>query len=116
MAVQTKRERIRVDDLDPAVTDGVERHSFSLDGVRHTLDLGAENFANLQAALAHYVAVSSTTKRENAELLRAKREWGRENGFDVPARGRLPKEVETAYDEAHPAADEAAAAPEPVTV
>lgn len=38
------------------------------------------------------------------------REWGRENGFDVPARGRIPADLESAYYESHPGDGPAGAA------
>ena len=41
---------------------------------------------------------SASTKSE--ELARI-REWGRDNGFKVSARGRVPQELQDAYAAAH---------------
>lgn len=41
--------------------------------------------------------VPETTAEERVEI----RNWGRENGFEVPERGKIPKEVQRAYDKAH---------------
>lgn len=41
--------------------------------------------------------VPETTPEERVEI----RKWGRENGFEVPERGKIPKEVQRAYDKAH---------------
>ncbi|MFD7661329.1 histone-like nucleoid-structuring protein Lsr2, partial [Streptomyces sp. NPDC059788] len=38
-----------------------------------------------------------TTVEEREEI----REWAREQGYEVNERGRIPKKVKKAYDEAH---------------
>lgn len=41
--------------------------------------------------------VPETTPEERERI----REWGRENGFEFAERGRIPKKLQRAYDEAH---------------
>jgi hypothetical protein len=106
-----------VDDLDGgAATQTVP---FGLDGVEYEIDLSDENANDLRDALARFVSYArrvggrkvrlavgesaverkapTTAERErNREI----RQWARDNGFAVAERGRLPAEVEKAYEEA----------------
>jgi hypothetical protein len=103
-----------VDDIDG--TDAVETVSFSLDGQQYEIDLSEDNAAKLRDALALFVAngrrtTSSRRGRGSAGRSQAGsssgpsaadvRAWARENGFDVPDRGRVSAEVRQAYDAAH---------------
>ena len=94
--------------------------SFALDGTSYEIDLNDEHAEQLREALAPYVgharksggarrgggrraSSSSSTSGSAAGGPSAKevREWARENGHDVPERGRIPAEVREAYDAAH---------------
>ena len=101
-----------VDDIDESEAE--ETVSFGLDGKEYLIDLNAEHAGELRDALAPYVgharpAGRRTTRKATGSAPAAKtgtdatavREWARGNGFDVPERGRLPKEVKEAYDAAH---------------
>jgi hypothetical protein len=108
---------VLVDDLDG--TDAEETVTFSLDGVDYELDLNAENAAALRNALAVYVASarrqggrrrsgqrstgarSGSNNGRNGTSASEIRAWARENGYDVPARGRVSGEVREAYAAAH---------------
>jgi hypothetical protein len=102
------------DDIDG--TEATETVSFGLDGTNYEIDLNDDNAAKLRDALATYVghgrkvsgarrgggrraaAASSNGSGASAKEIR---EWARENGHDVPERGRIPADVREAYDSAH---------------
>ncbi len=108
--------------------EGVESTSelaFSFDGYAYTLDLcapHADDFHNtVQTMIAwssdkerlresrrpRTTASSTTTSgpgqpaRRDKEQIGAIREWANANGFKVSNRGRIPAEVEAAYNAAH---------------
>jgi hypothetical protein len=100
---------VLVDDIDQS--DAEETVAFGLDGKEYAIDLNAKNAGKLRDALAPFVAharsVSSRSRRGTtakaaggaapAEI----RAWARDNGFDVPDRGRVAAEVREAYASAH---------------
>ena len=109
-----KVQIILEDDLDGGEAD--ETVSFALDGTSYEIDLNEANATKLREAMATYVGharkVTGTrgrrtggtaAKAANGSGTSAKevREWARENGHDVPDRGRIPAEVREAYDAAH---------------
>jgi hypothetical protein len=106
-----------VDDLDGGVA--AQTVPFGLDGVEYEIDLSDENANDLRDALARFISHARRTggrrvrlavgesatgskapTAEERQLNREIREWARENGFAVSDRGRLPGEVESAYQEA----------------
>jgi hypothetical protein len=105
------------DDLDGS--EATETVSFGLDGTNYEIDLNDENATALREALATYVghgrkvsgarrssggggrrsaAASSSSDGPSAKEIR---EWARENGHEVPERGRIPADVREAYESAH---------------
>ncbi len=101
---------VLVDDLDQS--DAEETVSFGLDGKEYAIDLNKKNARSLRDALAPFVAharpVSSRSGRRSASKTAASgaapseiRAWARNNGFDVPERGRVAAEVREAYAAAH---------------
>ena len=85
---------------------------FELDGTAYEIDLAEEEQDALRAALAPFVAAARPAPKEQprASVMahvpedpspRAMREWARENGFDVPSRGRVPELVREAYKAAN---------------
>lgn len=112
-----------VDDLDG--TEATETVSFGLDGTSYEIDLSDDHAAQLRDVLAPYVGharkagggrraaggsgrrassgSSSSTGGSGAGGPSAKeiRDWARENGWEVPDRGRVATEVREAYDAAH---------------
>lgn len=107
-------ETLLIDDIDG--TEATETFVFSYDGKAWEIDLNAENAANIRADLdkwqqharrassAPRTAVGSAKKRSasrSPEQLNAIRSWARENGYEVSDRGRLAKNVEDAYKQAH---------------
>ena len=103
---------VLVDDIDGS--DATETVAFGLDGSTYEIDLNEKNAAALREALAPYVGHarrSGGTRKAGGRRAAAPaasgptaaevREWARENGWDVPARGRVSAEVRSAYDAAH---------------
>lgn len=102
---------ILVDDIDGG--DASETVQFGLDGTTYEIDLSDTNAKALRDALSGYVgharkvgsgrrsnrrAGGGDSPGSNAKEVRA---WARENGHDVPERGRIPADVREAYDSAH---------------
>ena len=89
---------------------------FELDGSGYEIDLAEHEVDALRAALAPFVAVSRqvrnhppthrtrgsiSTDHRDEPTAGTLRQWARENGFDVPARGRVPELVREAYKAAN---------------
>ncbi len=98
---------VLVDDVDGS--DAAETVSFALDGKEYAIDLNEKNAQKLRDAMAPYVAHA---RRESGRGRRARtsagkasaadiRAWARENGYDVPERGRVAADVRAAYEAAH---------------
>jgi hypothetical protein len=108
---------VLVDDLDGS--DGVETVRIGWNGDWRELDLSKKNLASLSKALDKYWNVSrpvSADRRSNRrrpkttsssrpakatrdpKLMRA---WATDNGISVPARGRIPADLERQYNEAN---------------
>ena len=98
---------VLVDDIDGTPAD--ETVSFALDGKDYEIDLSADNAAKLRDAIAPYLghARRAGGRRRggrgaaNGPSPADIRAWARENGFDVPDRGRVSSEVREAYLAAH---------------
>ncbi len=103
---------VLVDDIDGS--DATETVAFGLDGSTYEIDLNEKNAAALREALAPYVGHarrSGGTRKAGGRRAAAPaasgptaaevREWARQNGWDVPDRGRVSAEVRSAYDAAH---------------
>jgi hypothetical protein len=121
-----------VDDLDGS--EAAQTVPFALDGVQYEIDLSDENAQALRDTLEHYVKAglrtggrklrvaagqstvagsgraTTSTDRERNQQVRA---WAAENGFAIAERGRIPKEIYEAFDNAEPA-DSQPVEPEPV--
>ena len=100
---------VLIDDIDQS--DAVETVTFGLDGKEFAIDLNKKNARSLRDALAPYVAHARPVSSRSGRRSSAKaaggaapseiRAWARENGFDVPERGRVAAEVREAYAAAH---------------
>jgi len=105
--------RVLIDDLsgEELSNEDAETVTFGLDGVTYEIDLSADNAAALRDTLAPYVSAGrrvggrrkagSNARAASGRSPRAIREWAQEQGIDVPARGRIPSEIEAQYDAAH---------------
>lgn len=97
---------VLVDDIDG--TPAAETVSFALDGKEYEIDLSAKNAAKLRDAIAPYLghARKAAGRRRGGRAASGPspadiRAWARDNGFDVPDRGRVSSEVREAYAAAH---------------
>lgn len=103
-----------IDDVDGG--EASETISFALDGAAYEIDLSETHAAELRNSFALWVAnarrISAraggrSSKRGPARTDRAQlqdmRRWARENGHRVSERGRVPQEIQQAYQEAHKA-------------
>ncbi|MCJ1702116.1 Lsr2 family protein [Rathayibacter festucae] len=110
-----------IDDLDgtPLTPGRGGTITFSLDNDVYEIDLRPANAAQLHRALTPYITAarrtdtSSTTPRHRVTTLRASagrkspetlaaiRHWATRHGHTVPRSGRIPTDVQDAYDAAH---------------
>ena len=105
-----------VDDIDGSpIADGKGEHiEFAVDGVGYEIDLGTKNAKVFRQSLAPYVERATRTggrrrtratpkatgaKRDTSQI-RAIREWAVANGYEISTRGRIPAQVEEAYNAA----------------
>lgn len=109
---------ILVDDLDHSEGTDVARREFSLLNRTFAIDLSDDNQRRLREALGLIEKVLESS-REVRQASRARRpadspvrlrghtttdvrEWAREQGLEVPVRGRVPEEVLDRFLAAHP--------------
>ena len=104
---------VLVDDLDGS--EATESVSFALDGTSYEIDLNDTNAAALREALSGYIGharkvaaarrngrkSSSAAAPSDGPSAKEIRDWARENGYDVPDRGRVSADVRQAFDAAH---------------
>lgn len=101
-----------IDDIDGTKAEATI--TFAFDNQVYEIDLNAEHKAQIESALAPFIekarkvaktgtgtrgrksSTPARTREENAAI----RTWARENGLDVPDRGRISGEVIEAYDAA----------------
>lgn len=93
-----------IDDLDgKSVAD--ETVEFSIDGTTYEIDLCEKNAEKLRKELGTFVAAArkvvgaakKARRVKSSEDLAAVREWALSNGMKVSNRGRVPREIITAY-------------------
>ena len=97
-----------IDDIDGEKAE--ETVSFALDGVAYEIDLSAENAQKLRDELSVWTekarrvggrrARGTAPRSGNNDSARI-REWAREQGYEVPDRGRVAGNIRKAYEEAH---------------
>lgn len=103
-----KVQRVIIDDLDGSEAD--QTVTFGLDGVVYQIDLTDEHAESLRSHLTEFV---DKARRVGGRKMAAKRiaeidgesasiirQWARENGMDVPDRGRVSREIVQAYHNA----------------
>ena len=99
------------DDIDGS--KGAQTVSFALEGTEYTVDLNTRNLKKLRDVLGPYIeagekvsrsrrsskrgSASTAGKSSSAEI----RAWARDNGMDVPNRGRIPQAVADAWEAAN---------------
>jgi hypothetical protein len=78
--------------------------SFAFDGTEYVIDLTDKNKSALAKALDPYIGVATKVSKRGRKAAASKdnpadvRAWARDNGFDVPDRGRIPANVRAAYE------------------
>jgi len=106
-----------VDDIDDKpIESGGEHITYSVNGVSYEIDLSDKNAKEFHRKLDYYIehsariggkrakrgATSATTGlKRDANQTKAIREWAKSNGYSISTRGRIPAEVENAFDAAH---------------
>lgn len=98
-----------IDDIDGVELDEYETVRWSLDGRQYEFDTSPDNAEKFRDHVASYLAVSrpvAAQPRRRAVAAPGRstkqiRQWAQENGFDVSPRGRIPADVEAAYNAAH---------------
>ncbi|TQJ31129.1 Lsr2 family protein [Microbacterium sp. SLBN-146] len=103
MATRILRELVDdIDGLGIGQGEGRTLH-FSFDGTDYTIDLRDENISRLRDALNPFInaARNAAPPKKNLTIsdadLRMARRWARDHGFDVGARGRLPRQILEEY-------------------
>lgn len=109
-----KVQIILEDDIDGGKADETVR--FSLDGSSYEIDLSTANAEKLRGALAEFISAGrKATASRTGSVQRARaassgarnsdsakiRQWARDNGYNVNARGRIQQEVQEAYHRAN---------------
>jgi nucleoid-associated protein Lsr2 len=106
---------VLIDDLDGS--EGAETVRLGWNGDWRELELSKKNLAALSKALDKYWDVSRPLSQDGRPRRRRRpskarstraatrdpkviRAWATSNGIEVPARGRIPKDVERRYNEA----------------
>ncbi|WP_401001134.1 Lsr2 family protein [Agromyces sp. GXQ0307] len=92
-----------IDDIDG--TEAAETITFTVDGASYEIDLSADNAAKFRAVLEPYTAAArrsarrSTRRGVSSDGATSKeiRAWAAETGVEVPARGRIPADVQEQY-------------------
>ncbi|MCS0638849.1 Lsr2 family protein [Streptomyces sp. LP05-1] len=103
------------DDIDGG--EAAETVAFGLDGKSYEIDLNPANAKKLRKALAPYMAAGRKQAAERARKTgqaravtyrhtavapdpAAVRAWAQSNRLEVPARGRIPKRIYEAFEQA----------------
>lgn len=104
-----------IDDINGEVAS--DTITFGVDGVDYEIDLTTENAEKLRDELSTWVEKARRVggrkrpggvggaARGSGDAAKV-REWARENGYEVPDRGRIPSEIREAYESGTPKADE----------
>jgi hypothetical protein len=98
------------DDLDGG--KNAQTVPFALDGVAYEIDLSTSNASGLRKELDRYVKAArrtggrkirvagEKTPTQRKEKARQVRAWAGDAGYEVSVRGRIPVDIEQAYEEA----------------
>lgn len=94
-----------IDDMD-GKSEASESITYAFDGVTYEIDLNEKHAQQLRDKLAPFINASRKVKAVRASKssrngaapnAREVREWARENGLEVPDRGRIPREIQERY-------------------
>lgn len=109
-----------VDDIDPAIEDGVETVQISYGGTDYEIDLGKEHRDTLDEVMKNWLAHARRVGATSGRLARGHgaatgtrparrdraqtghiRQWARDQGMEISERGRIPADVMAKYQQAH---------------
>lgn len=96
---------VLIDDMDGGEADTTI--AFAVNGSSYTLDLSKRNADRFWKALEPYIqAAQEKTKTikgytDAIEQRNAVREWARKKGYEIADRGRIPIDIQDAFDAAH---------------
>jgi hypothetical protein len=113
-----------VDDIDGSVIDDEsgETIEFAVNGVEYVIDLKAKNATEFHRKLDYYIehstrvggrkrkpspagaaptAKTGTPAKRDPAQTRAIRQWAADEGYEISDRGRIPADIEEAYNAAH---------------
>jgi hypothetical protein len=118
MIMATVTRTFLVDDLNGS-TDDVSTVRFHLDKTNYEIDLTATNEARLRDKLARFLDAAtpatpaapprtpSRTRRAvksipvGRDQTQAVRDWAKTAGYEISTRGRIPKNIQEAFNQAH---------------
>jgi hypothetical protein len=97
-----------IDDIDGSVAD--ETVEFSYRGYSYEVDLSSKNIQKLDKALTSFIEHARRTGRTGRQVKASVsripsnsadvRAWAEAEGYEVPARGRIPNALREAYEAA----------------
>ncbi|PWJ61329.1 histone-like nucleoid-structuring protein Lsr2 [Rathayibacter iranicus] len=105
-----------VDDIDGTPIESGDGGTvrFGIEGANYEIDLGPDNIAQLHSALEKFIsngrrqgarsgaaATTGSASKSDPKQLKAIRDWANANGYKVSHRGRIPAEVQAAYQAAN---------------
>ncbi len=108
MSLMAQRTIVQlVDDVDGG--EAAQTVKFGLDGALYEIDLSEDNAKKLREALADFVANGRKLSRSGqpyryvqvGPASRDVRTWAKAKGYNVPERGRVPREFVEQYEKAH---------------
>ncbi|WP_280383646.1 histone-like nucleoid-structuring protein Lsr2 [Nocardia wallacei] len=106
------------DDLTGEVCSNATTVPFSVRGIAYEVDLGPDSEREMDEAFAPFIRKARrVTKKKAAKSARRTRssesqlirKWAQDSGHPVPARGRVPEDIVTAYRAAQTSAPEPSA-------
>ncbi len=98
--------------------DDIRAVRFSYDGVQYEIDLTESSVERMNEAMKPFIRAARRTGGKKAGGSKAPsgaaangakdenkiiRQWARDNGHDVPERGRIPQDIRDLYEQAHAA-------------
>jgi len=79
--------------------------TFSLDGTAYEMELTVAERATLSDAMSQYIGaarqVSRKTTPKSGTSAATVRAWAIKQGIQIPAKGRIPLEIQAAFDKAN---------------
>jgi len=112
-----RKVTILSDDFTGEEASDVRKVFFSFEGKSYRIDLDPKNYEEFKKTLAPYIKVSelqksavkastatsdASARKAAKERLEALRAWAAKEGIELPARGRIPANIQEQFDQANP--------------